>query len=787
MFKSEFGHFTDDGREYIVGRIDTPRPWLNYLTNDVYGVCLSQNGFGYSFYRAAFEVRVTYIDMFGYVPTHPQTGKFVYLHDAGTGRSWSLAPLGMADAEQYRRFECRHGLGYSVISAEREGIRGELSVMVPRQDAVELWQVRLSNRSNRTRRIRFFPYVEMSMKCASGITDVLTYTRGGFRRDLGAAVIRMTNTTSPFMYDAFMCGDYAVKGWDCRRESFLGTGRDIQNPLAPELGRCANSAVTAEQMSAVLAGELVLRPGEVKEAHVVVGVSHQDGDIRRLKRKYATVGAWERERRKVEDYWAGMAARTCVKSPSKLFDLQVNVWLKYQNHVTSRWCRGGSKGYRDVLQDVMGFTAMDPAWTRHWLAESLKNMYASGLCPRCYNHYGGADDLRLHRDSPLWIPLTLDEYLRETGDLTFLEEVLPFKDGGSGTVWDHVLRGLDRLYGERGQGGLCKIGDGDWNDSLNEVAREGRGVSAWLTMGTVYAMRLTRRIALAAGDGRTAALLTRRMGILDRAINRTAWDGDWYIYAIDDNGRRIGSRTNREGRIHLNCQTWAVFSGVARGTRLKRVLATIDRRLGTAFGPVLMRPSYTHYQKGIGKASGKDPGTAENGPVYMHGVAFKIFSDCLQGRGDQAFDTFERVLPQSRWSTPAWHGGEPFASHRYLIGPGCPDRFGQSSYPWFCAWQAWMNVVAPEWMAGVRPDYRRLVIDPCLPRKWRRLTFTRQWRGSTYEVEVRNPHGVCAGVTELFCDGRRKRGNTVAAPRGEGEFHRVVAVLGRGGSRQRMA
>jgi cellobiose phosphorylase len=783
MFDSPFGRFSADGREYLVSRIDTPRPWLNFLSNDEYGVCLSQNGYGYSYYLAAFDIRVTYIDIFGYVPTHPQTGKFVYLHDAATGRAWSLAPLGMAGLDNYFGFQCRQGLGYTTISAEREGILGELTVFVPRQDPVEMWQIRIENRSGRTRKLRFFPYVEMSMKCASGITDVLTFTRGAFRKDLGAAVMHMTNTTSPFMYDAFMCGDYPVTGYDCRRESFLGTARGIENPLAPELGKCTGSSVSAEQMCTVVSGEIVLRPGEEKCVHVVVGVSRKDADIRRLKRAYTARGAWERELAGVQRHWNGLLARSQVASPSELFDLQANIWLKHQNHVTSRWCRGSDKGYRDVLQDIMGFTAMDPAWTKHWLRETVKQMYSSGLCPRCYSHFGGGDDLRLHRDSPLWIPLTLDEYLRQTGDFAFLKEVVPFKDEGKATVWEHALRGLERLWNERGQRGLCKIGDGDWNDSLNEVAKKGRGVSAWLTIGTIYAMQVARRIAEAIGDGKNAKLLARRIAVLNKVVNQSAWDGDWYLYAIDDDGRRIGSRTNREGKIHLNCQTWAVFAGVARGERLKKTLATIDKRLGTRFGPILMHPAYTGYQKGIGKVSGKNPGTAENGPMYMHGAAFKILADCVAGRGDAAYDTFERVLPQSRWSTPEWHGGEPFASHRYLIGPGCPERFGQSSYPWFCAWQAWMMVLAPQWMAGVRPGYRHLVVDPCIPKKWKGLKLKREWRGATYEVEVRNPQGVSSGVVELYFDGQQVAGNQVPAPKKSGERHKVLAVLGPGGSR----
>ncbi len=772
-----YGCFSEDGREYIATRLDTPRPWLHFMSNDEYGMGHTQNGFGYSFYKSAFDVKVSYTDIFGYVPTHPQTGKFVYLHDADSGRAWSLAPLSVKD--KHKNFQCRYGLGYQTISASHQGIEGELSFLVPRAGPVELWRIRLRNVTNRKRRIRFFPYVELAMGCDSKNTDVLTFTRGGFDRKLDTAVMRMTNSTSPFTYDAFMLGDYPVQGFDCRRDSFLGVARGIQDPLAPEQGACANSSVSAEPMCLVMAGELTLKPGEEKTTHVVMGVSRKPSDISRWRKRYAAPGAWDREMRKVNAYWDDAVGRVSVDSPSALFDLQMNVWIKYQNYVTSRWVRGNDKGYRDVLQDVMGYTVMDPAWCRHWLSESLKAMFASGLCPRCFNHYGGSDDLRLHRDSPAWIPLTLDQYLRETGDFDLLQERLPFRDEGEGSVWDHVLRGLNRLWSERGRDGLCKIGDGDWNDSLDEVAPEGRGQSAWLTIATVYAMRVTAGIARAAGLSKDAALLTRRATRLSKIVNAKAWDGNWYIYAIDDHGRPIGSRANRQGKIHLNCQTWAVFSGVAAdGGRLKQVLATIDKRLATPYGPLLMHPAYTGYVRGIGKVSAKNPGMAENGPMYMHGAAFKIMADCTLGRGDEAFDTFQRVLPQSPWNKPAWHGGEPFASHRYLIGPGCQERFGQAAYPWFCAWQAWMMGIGFERMAGVRPSYRELIVDPCLPRTWRRLRVTRHWRGAVYEIEIRNPHGAQSGVAELYCDGRKLSGNAVPAPSRPGERHTVRAVMG---------
>ena len=252
--------------------------------------------------------------------------------------------------------------------------------------------------------------------------------------------------------------------------------------------------------------------------------------------------------------------------------------------------------------------------------------------------------------------------------MTLLDEVVPFMDHGQASVFEHAMIALRGLFHDRGEHGLCLIGDGDWNDSLNEIALEGKGQSAWLTIATVYAMRVLEEIARAAGRTGEADELKQMSAELSDQVNRTAWDGRWYIYAINDHGQPVGSDRNTEGKIHLNSQTWAIFAGVATGERLASVLNVIDNDLDTRWGQVLIHPAYTAYVRGIGKVSGKNPGMAENGPVYSHGIAFKMLADYAIGRGDKAFESYMKLCPAAADKDPRC------VLRRAVHRPSLPDR-----------------------------------------------------------------------------------------------------------------
>lgn len=774
-----YGTFSKDGSEYIITRFDTPRPWINLLSNDIYGLCLSQNAFGFSFYRDIRDVKITYVDVPGYVPTHPQTGKFIYLRDMDSGRCWPSLP--MHSGRGYSGYRCAHGQGYSRLTARCQGIETECLVFVPEgKDPVEIWEVTLRNVSKKPRRIKVFPYQQWLLSAPTGITDTLTFTRASFRPDLNAIVARMTNSTSPLRYDAFMGADFLPEEYDCSYDRFIGVYGQLCAPEAVTAGAATNTPASGERMCGVLTKTFELAPGAMATFRVLTGVSHADDQVRELSARYLPAEKCAAAFRDVKAYWQRVRDTLRVKTPDATVNLMANSWAKWQNSQSLRHARGSYKGFRDLLQDVMGLTPLRPELTRQAIIDALEHQYASGLCVRGWNPSSGQLDTRKHRDSPCWIPITLSIYLRETGEMAFLDTPVKYLDDGSATVFEHTLNGMRRLHDERAPNGLCLIGDGDWNDSLNEIAVRGLGQSVWLTIAAVYAMNTLAEIAEAAGRSDPAQQLRAWAVELKDAVNRHGWDGRWYIYAITDDGERVGSDRNAEGKIHLNVQTWALFAGVAEGARAASLLQIIDEVLETRYGPALMHPAYTGYIKGIGKVSAKNPGQAENGPIYSHGVLFKMLADVALGRGDKAMDSFLKVCPASPLNAgePDRFQGEPFTTTRYLIGPACPERFGAAPYSYNSAMPTWTLHLLYERMLGVRPSYDGLIIDPCIPAAWDTFEVIRPFRGAMYRVRVTNPEHVQTGIRRLRVDGKERPSNRVPIF-GDGKLHQVEAEMGR--------
>jgi cellobiose phosphorylase len=776
---ARYGKFSREGSEYIITRFDTPRPWINLIGNETYGLYLSQCAFGYSFYRDSSSVKLNYADVTGYVPTHPQTGKFVFLRDMDNGHCWPNLP--MHDARGYSGYRCVHGQGYSLLSARRQGIQTDFLAFVPQgTDPVEIWQVTLRNCTKRVRHIKVFPYQQWLMSAPTGITDTLTYTRASYRSDLNAIVARMTNPTSPLQYDAFMTADFQPEEYDCNYDRFMGVYAPLSAPEAVTAGAATNTPASGERMCGVLTRTFELPPGASVTFRVLTGASQADADIRSLTARYLPAEACAAALRGVQAYWQQIREIMRVKTPDATINLMANSWIKWQNYHTTRHARGAYRGFRDLLQDAMGFTPLQPGFTRDAIAEVLQHQYASGLCVRGWNPVSGSLDVRKYRDSPCWIPLTLSAYLRETGDLAFLNTPVNYLDSGSATVFEHAWNGMRCLYETRAPNGLCVIGEGDWNDSLNEVALRGIGQSIWLTVAAVYAMNTLAEIAAADGRPEPAGRLRAWANELKNAVNQHGWDGRWYLYAITDDGVPVGSDRNEQGKIHLNVQTWAIFAGVAEGARIAPLLQVIDVDLGTRHGPVLMHPAYTGYIKGIGKVSGKNPGMAENGPIYSHGVLFKMLADFKLGRGDQALDSFLKVCPASPANTdePDRFQGEPFTATRYLVGPACPERFGAAPYSYHTAMPAWSLHLLYEYMLGVRPSFHELIIDPCIPACWDKFEVIRPFRGATYRVRVTNPAHVQTGVRRVRVDGKLHPSNRVPIF-SDGKLHTVDVEMGK--------
>jgi len=776
-----YGRFSKDLREYEITTLETPRPWMNHISNERYGVIVSQSGMGFSFWRAIHAFKLTFAIDDGYVPRFPVTGRVVYSRDRDSGRVWAVNA--QHGEKGVRDFSCRHGVGYSVFSSSREGVAGSLRIFVPPgEDPVELWTVTLENRTKRKRRISLFPYVEWFISSYPGtFCDPYVHAEASIHRDLNALLAINTNPENLHLYGGFMASARRPAGYETSKDAFLGRYGGLVYPEAVKRGRLRNTEANAEKLVGALRVDVTVPAGGSARADFVLGVAFKKAEVRRYVRRYAGEKRCEKSFDALRRFWERRFSVVSVKTPDADIDRQTNIWGKQQVTTTQRWTRGLDRGYRDILQDARGFLPLDPAIVRHYLVETLKYQYADGTAMRQWSEIGGPHDLRNYKDSPSWIADTLVGYVKETGDRAILDEKVPYYDRGRATVYEHALAAVETLWRERGRHGLCLMGHGDWNDALNEIGKAGRGESVWLSCAFVRAMMWTLELSELLGDGRAARRLAKRIREMRRLINKSAWDGKWYVYAFNDAGEPVGSRTNPQGKCHLNVQSWAVIADVARGRRLAATLRAIDR-MDSDCGPVLIKPAYSRYDPGVGRITAMNPGTFENGSVYTHGGCFKIAADLRAGRPEKAVETIGKLLPSNPKNPSEKSTLEPYGTTNFYCGPENPT-FGRALYSFFTAAPAWLHRLVTEDLVGVAPDFEGLRIRPCVPKDWRRFSMTRRFRGAEYEIEFRNPRGVRSGVSELRLDGEPLRGTLVPAETGgrggRAGRHRVEVIMGR--------
>lgn len=789
----KYGHFSKDGKEFIITNPNTPRPWFNYLFNNVYHALVSQTGGGFSYYKDPKTNRILRYD---HISTD-RPGRYIFLKDIDKDAVWSLnwQPL----RQPLDRWSATHSLGYTKIFCEYKKIQGEITYLVSREDPVELWLVSICNTSRRPRRLRVFPFVEFVSGdielevCYRNI--VMLYNQAYFDKERSAIISfkhRFKHTDNESFN--FFTTDLKIKGFDTRKESFCGRYNDIANPQTIfKCSHCNNSAVRGEDMVGVLEADIRLKPKERREFVVILGTVERLDDIYALIDRYRNVGVVRGELAAIKEWWDQAVEKIKVQTPDPNFNLMVNIWGKYQLCAITHW-RGtshyhgveGGLGYRDTAQDAEGLFALDPELGKNKMEKILQYQYKSGHAVSGFSDTEGSWDLLYQSgvigkaDVAVWLPYTVVSYVKETGDTEFLNKEYRFCDGDSATVYEHILRAVRYLYNTRGDHGLPLIFKADWNDAYDHVGLKGKGESVWLGMALARACRQIEQLARFIKDEKTAEQMRAIYTDMDRIINDIGWDGDWYLAAYNDEGYKIGSKENKEGKVPLNSQTWAVLSGVVQDKeRLKKILDKIDNYLDTPYGPALFLPSYTKFNPGIGRVTAFAEGTKENAAVFSHACAFKIVADCMLKRGRKAYETFCKLMPMSpAKSNHNKYKVEPYVWAEYVIGPGSTYRYGEGAFTWNTGTSPWMFMAGTEWILGARREFEGLLIDPCIPPHWKQCSIRRPFRGAIYEIYISNPEGVESGVKHISVDGIPLEGNVIS-PHRDGKVHRVEVILGK--------
>ncbi len=725
--------YSPDGRELIIRNPKIWRPWVNYISGENYGLKFSQTGGGFSVFPILEGRRITrYGD-------DDRSGRYVYVLDEETGEFWSVnwQPV----KKNLESFECRHGLGYSAINSSRGGISHSLHVFAVQNVPVEIWTIKIENLGTRARAVSFFPFVEWFLGDNAALWDAPSwYTRTEYDpREKAITATFFNPAASGDRSEAFMKPLFDVDGYCCSKRVFCGFNGSLQEPELLLSKNFEYGMARGEETIGCFKRRVKLMPGESFEGRVVLGCSGDWVKNENLTVRIPAVSLCGKAFKEVNDFWGAVIKRNEISTPDEDFNRWINIWLKYQEYQCFRWAGLGEPnaplmGYRDVLQHVLAMCLFAPGMARSRLIEALRYQYADGRAVRQWSRKGN-HDRRDYRDSPVWIIFALCSYLKETHDFGVLEEMVPYLDGeGEDTVLAHAEKALDALFFDRGEHGLSRMGEGDWYDPLNRAGWKGRGESVWLSMALVAALKEMGELFRYMRRARDAARCDERAVETSERINEHGWDGEWYIYGYDDDGRKIGSSECEEGKIFANAQTWAIISGVADHERAKKCFAALDRHLKNIFGYSIVRPCYTLKSRSYGNVGILQ----SHSRAYSHVGAFKMFADCLSGRGDDAYRTFKLMDPGNPGHPPEKTLADP-----HIIPNGYAGVNADGAYAWVLHSGSsgafpWILKAVIEQMLGACADYDGLRVRPSLPCSWNTASIKREFRGYVYNIVIDN-------------------------------------------------
>lgn len=799
QFSSEYGHFTEDGREYIITRPDTPRPWVNVIANPDYGFVVSQNGSGFSWRRNSQLLR---LNRWEQDLIRDEYGKYFYLRDNESGQVWS--PTFKPCNTPLKHYQVAYGQGYARFTSSYHGISHEVKAFVAAAEPVEFWVITVKNEGTQPRKLSLFGYLEWAL---AGSADThrefhktfieTTIDRkhnavfGLKRQPLVPLFLSEELADKPF--EGFLALTNAeASNFDGDKETFFGRYGALHQPKAVVEGRLENSEGKWRDAIAALQTDFSLEPGESRTLVFLMGMPDNKAHGYRLIKKYSTLAAVEKALEEQIAFWRGLEDDCQVETPDTAMNFMTNTWLKYQAVSGRIWGKtgyyqcSGAFGFRDQLQDSHIWLPLDPKLTRRQILLHAEQQFPDGTVHHWWHPNTKVAAVTDFSDDLLWLPYLTMNYLEETCDEAILDEVTAFlpphgkpapAQPETGTLYEHCVRAIERVYKRWSPRGLPLIGEGDWNDGLSHVGVKWKGESIWL--GHFYYGILERfsQVAEDRGDTQRAQEYRLRAAELKEAINKHAWDGAWYICATRDDGRPLGSHTQPTGKIHLNPQTWALINGTASPERASIAMESARKHLYKNYGPLLLTPAYNEVDKSIGYITRYAPAIRENGGVYTHGATWAIQAECMVGNGDLAYDLYRRMCPILRGQDPDLYYAEPYVTPGNVDGPDSPN-YGRGGWTWYTGSAAWLFKVAVDWILGVRPTREGLKIDPCIPKDWKKYTIRRKFRGATYEIEVTNPQGLNRGVKSIRVDGKLLD-QPIIPPHKDGQVHQVKVVLGR--------
>lgn len=770
MLPTKFGQFEQTGRAFCITDPNTPMPWVNVICNGRFGLVVSQNGGGFSWFDDAQHNVLTRWEM---DLVRDCYGKFLYLADLDTGDLWSLAPAPTRPA--YEAFSCTHAMGRTTFRTRTHGIEAQWTLAVAPADHVELWHVELVNTTNRPRRLRLASYFEWTCGVAPDVKREFHRLFFNTSYDAGRRAMIATknmwdirpkterehwNVPWPYFAAHSVSGRFDRELAIGDKSTFLGrygttaspAAMKAQAPAVGGFGRFGDSVAS-------LGGDLTLAPGERRTVHFTIAIAATKAEVETLVDKFRDGSAASAAVAAAGDAWDRRVSPTKVESDREDFDLLNNYWLPYQAISGRLWGRtgyyqqSGAFGFRDQLQDSQVWLPLEPQRCLDQLLLHAERQFADGSV---YHWWHALADFGNHTacsDDYLWLPFVLSAYIRETGDIGALKREVRFVDDPKpASLFEHARRSIARTFKRTSARGLPFIGSCDWNDGLSAMGIDERGESVWLAMFLCDILDDWSILADRTGQAALANEYRAKRAAYAEAINAVAFDAEagWYRYGTKDNGEWIGAASCAEGKIHLNAQTWAILADVAPAAHAARAWQHVKDKLLSPYGPLLLFPAYTVPDPTIGYVTRYSPGSRENGGVYMHAATWALAAAAKVKDQDAVGRIWRSISPATRGQDAESYWAEPYVTPGNVDGP-LSDKPGRAGWTWYTGSAAWLNRVSLEWVLGIRPVYAEslsateangqygkpgegLLIDPCPPRDLGRVNVTRTWRGRTIRV-----------------------------------------------------
>lgn len=729
-FEKSFGSFLADGREYTVTDRNTPRQWLNFMVNDKFASVAASDGSGFTALNS-FYFRVTkFYCATDYLIRSLNGRRRIVLKDVENDGEYDL----LADCENMT-FTVRPG--EVVYKGSIGEIEFQFELFVPNDDSCECWIIRLKNAGGKKKynlvvgEDLAFLNMYSEPKTAATARDVKVEVSEG---ELIASAKNALQSQTVYAVFGMERGDISVETYseeEANGETFTYNKVDI-------------------------AREVLLEEKETT-VYVVSGADFDEQVCRQMRSKYTNEKEVLAEKNKMTEKWDKIIARNSCEIPDSNLQYFLNIWLKNQVYLTMRYNRFDIMGYRDVMQDAWGHLLVCPDETKNLVIEALSKMYADGRCPRQYDRYTDLLDDRDFMDSPVWIPIFICDYIKETGDFAILEEKTGYLYSDKvDTVLEHIMLSLDYLYHSRGKNGLVLMRGGDWLDGLNGINKYGEATTVWGTMAAFHAQNIIAEILERRGDKEEAKMLRERSAEYKQIVNTVGWDGNWYVYAFIDE-EPIGSSKSPEGKIYLNPQSWAMLTGICDDAkRIEKMNRAISTYLMSMYGPHLMAPPYTKYGEKCGRLRNQRPGTFANSAIYLHAAAFKAMADCICGKYEDALDLLQRILPNHRDNCDSRRTSEPYCVGNVYYGITHPCH-GMNLFSWFTATPSWLIHCGFE-LLGVKADYDGLKIEFHDIEGWNEYTVKKHFRGTEFIINFKRGE-----EKVIYADGEKQDNNIIVS------------------------